>query len=136
MGIDQLEQRDLFGASETTPCLRCGYPCRLPPTSNPDARLLRGAISSQGVCPSCHITAFLQDPEFPFREAIERHGVANTLRLPHFQRQMNELVAAGHADIPGAAIDWERVITNWELPHPKRKTRRKSALMPPSDGRE
>lgn len=121
--MDQLEQRDFFGAGDTVPCLRCGYPCRLPPSSNPNARLLRGATSPQGVCPSCHITAFLQDPDLPFREDIERHGVANTLRLPHVQQQMNAVIAASNADIPGTAIDWERVITNWDLPHPKRKSR-------------
>jgi hypothetical protein len=123
--INALEQRDFFGNGDTVPCARCGYPCRLPPASSPNARILRGATSVLGVCPSCHVTAFLQDPELPFRESIEKHGVAETLRLPHVQRGVNEIARAGQADIPGEAVDWERVIANWDLPHPQAPKRGK-----------
>ena len=113
-------QRHEQEAYTTTPCLRCGHPCRVAAQSNPDARLLRAATTPTGVCASCHITAFLQDPGLPLGELLRERPVAETLRWPAFQQQMVRLVQAANADLPASHIDWERVIANWELPHPKR----------------
>lgn len=118
--IDQLEAQDFF-ALQVVPCARCGAACYIPGASNSDARLLRAATDALGVCPACHITAFLQDKQFPFREFIEARGVDVVLRDPRVQQQIAEVVAAANADVPASQIDWERVITNWDLPHPKRK---------------
>jgi hypothetical protein len=71
-----------------------------------------------GVCPSCHITAFLQDPHFPFAGLLRARPIAETLRWPALQQQMARIVAAADADIPASQIDWERVIAQWDLPRP------------------
>jgi hypothetical protein len=54
---------------------------------------------------------------YPFREFIERDNFAQ-LRDPRIQDEFTKLAIAGNADVPTAQIDWERVIQNWDLPHP------------------
>jgi hypothetical protein len=113
--IDQLQLGDFLDS--TVSCLRCAMPCVVAETSNPEARILRAATTPHGVCPACHVTAFLQDPMYPFREFIERDNFAQ-LRDPRIQDEFTKLAIAGNADVPTAQIDWERVIQNWDLPHP------------------
>lgn len=109
-----------FGESQAvTHCLRCGDPCRVKPGArNEDARILRAAKEPKGVCASCAVTAFLQSPEFPFRGMIEDNGPARVLSLPHVQQQMGAILRAAHSDAGAEEISWERVIGNWDLPHP------------------
>jgi hypothetical protein len=99
-------------------CLRCGAACDDGGSGNGEARVLRRApLGGPGVCPSCHITAFLQDPELPFGALIAARGPALLLD-PRVAERVAAIATAGRADIPAAAIDWRRVVEHWALPHP------------------
>jgi hypothetical protein len=98
-------------------CLRCGAACDDGGPGNGEARILRRAAGPRGVCPSCHITAFLQDPALPLAGLIAARGPALLLD-PRVAEQVAAIAAAGRADIPAGAIDWRRVVEHWALPHP------------------
>jgi hypothetical protein len=99
-------------------CLRCGAACDDGGPGNGAARVLRRApVGGAGVCPSCHITALLQDPALPLVGLIAARGPAILLD-PRVAEQIAAIAAAGRADVPAAAIDWRRVVEHWALPHP------------------
>lgn len=116
-----------------TSCARCGVPCALAPpeTDREGVAILRGLSRRgvPGVCTACNATAFLQDPDYPSSFILGEmppEKRAACLRLPHFQDQFCAVVNAQHAGVglDPRLVDWERVIQNWDLPHPK-KSRRK-----------
>jgi hypothetical protein len=104
----------------TATCKRCGFGPLQAADGNPDARLLRHA--REGLCASCAITQVIKAT--PMVLGIERNGV-EILRDPRVQAQFARLLDVGRADASPDEIDWERVITNWELPDPTRRGRRR-----------
>jgi hypothetical protein len=129
-------QQMAFGdAARTVPCIRCGAPCALAPpeTDREGVVILRGLSRPgvPGVCTACNATAFLQDPDMPSSFILgemtpEKRAMA--LRLPHLQAQFCAVVRAQHAGVGlnPETIDWERVIQNWDLQHPKPAKRRRA----------
>jgi hypothetical protein len=111
---------------EALPCARCGWPCVLSPkeTDRPEVAILRGQSKPEaGVCPSCNVTAFLQDPNLPFGQILAGYDVAKREQLllsPDMTRMITDLIAAhpgGMGNSP-SLIRWERVHAFWDLPHP------------------
>ncbi|MCE2968028.1 MAG: hypothetical protein ACK55O_14355 [Phycisphaerales bacterium] len=118
--------------SETTPnpnagrivnCDRCAVRCRIAATSNDQARLLKHA-KDRGFCPNCAITAwlrrFIESPHMKAALACNPSGEKppECFRLPHLQEQIGRVLAAGQADLPAEALDWDEIIANWDLPFP------------------
>jgi hypothetical protein len=109
-------------------CLRCGRPCRFG-TPDPNARALRHS-AMPGLCPNCAVTRFLLDIE-PIRETIEgtpaRGGIVpalpgngpQILLLPHVRAMWRPLLA--YTQTRPEEIDWETVVSQWDLPWPKMK---------------
>lgn len=116
--IDQLEAMDFFSGNDVAPCQRCGVPCRVASSTNPDARLLKHAPTPEGFCPNCAVTEFLLGFEFMIGSDVRR------LLSPHIQQQFAEIMRAGNADAMPDEIDWNAIVANWELPFPKAKRKR------------
>lgn len=128
------EQVDMFRPAGTVSCARCGVPCRVPQSSNPETAILRGGKAGKpGVCASCNFTAFLMDPALPFFEIMfdmewrpsqpipALTDKARAILLSPQMRQMaTDLIRVqpGGADLPASLIDFQRVADNWQLPHP------------------
>ena len=109
--------------TETT-CIRCGCPAQGRGDGNPDARMLRRAQT--GVCVECGIVEFLQKltNTFPGATAIPvtiktcgsataDFSLPESLRLPHIQEQMANVIRAGKSDANPDEVNWERVIEVW-----------------------
>lgn len=124
-GIEALEQRDFFGMGRIVSCSRCGQPCRVAESSNPNARLLKHATRpvQDGLCANCAMTAFIRSVE-TIMYGITKNGLA-PLRDPRIQKEFEGLLQAGEADATPYELDWDRVIANWDLPLPERPRRRK-----------
>ncbi len=122
-----MTQIDLFAApAPELACSRCGVPCRLGPPGldGPEILILpvKSTAAGGGVCPSCHATAVLKMPNFPpadlLRQMLKEQRIA-ALRMPHIQAAFAMAIRAQPKgdQLPAAAIDWEKVIANWHLPH-------------------
>lgn len=110
-------------------CMRCGIPCRVKGSSNPDARLLQHASTPRGFCPDCGATAFLRQAPV-LSEVLSRVG-PQALLMPAAREQFARLMRTGNADANPGELDWERIVANWDLPLPEDKprwSRKKEAL--------
>lgn len=99
----------------TTRCQRCGKECQAG-IGNPEARLLKR--SDKGLCADCALTAFLKT-ETPFEYAVQNNGI-EILRDKNVRLQIAQLLLTGKSDATIGEINMEQVITNWDLPIPKR----------------
>ena len=98
-------------------CVRCGKPCLPGENENPEARPFRRA--KQGLCGNCAVTQFFLCSELePLRNGILRNGI-DVLRVPAIQEQFREILMVGKSELLSDEIDWDTVISNWELPFPK-----------------
>lgn len=135
-------------------CSRCGVPLRVGGGPDPKARLLRLSATPEGYCLECAVTEwmFLTPPIcflFGKGDAVDPREAEycrkqgwdkeldgpdspkrgpQVLLLPHVRESVRRLFVAGHAQASEAAINWNKVIENWELPfadHDKAAKRRK-----------
>ena len=102
-------------------CDRCGVPCKVADTSNPEARLLQHSTVPSGYCPDCGTTAFLKTS--PMGRLISDPAM---LLAPHVQAKFALMMQSGNADASPDEINWQRVVENWDLPLPQQRKRRKS----------
>lgn len=109
------------------PCSRCGTLCKIPaaPPSE-DARIARYATKDTtkgGTCLACTFTGWLKSG--PLAELI----TVEKLRDPRVQRHMAEMYddASGKNDGSSGEINWDALITNWDLPSPKAKRKRRAS---------
>ena len=98
-------------------CVRCKRPCEPGDSQNPEARPFKRA--EKGLCPNCAVTQFLlcRDLE-PLRIGLLRNGI-EVLRKPAIQRQFSNILKVGRSDLQADEINWDTVISQWELPWPK-----------------
>lgn len=97
-------------------CIRCGRQCRPGQSQNPQARPFKRA--QQGLCADCVVTEFLlSDDVEALREGILRNGI-EVLRNPNIQKVFSGMLLVGKSDLQSDEINWDRVITNWDLPFP------------------
>jgi hypothetical protein len=94
-------------------CDRCGVPCAVEASDNPDARLLKRANVPRGVCASCAATNFIKSTP-ALLWGIEKNG-PEALLIPMIQQQFAAMLAAGNSDSDGSEINWQRVVDNWGL---------------------
>ena len=107
--------------SATANCMRCHVRCRTG-QGDPRARLLRIAEGPIGYCLNCAVTEWFLSVE-PLCDIIKRDGIEG-LKLPHVQQQFAAVMRAGFAQATPDQIDWLEVVANWDLPFPKKKSRK------------
>lgn len=112
-----------------TNCLRCHVRCRLGPSPNPEALLLRYAKTA-GYCPNCALTDWLKRHVTREAEPWGPHGnwmapmLPDGLALPHIRELIVRCVLVGKADMKPHEIDWDEVVANWHLPFPEKVKRK------------
>lgn len=103
-------------------CSRCAKPCVIADTRKSDARFAVEA-NGEGLCAECIVTALLKQvvgEGDPHGDGWFAAFKPEHLRLAHVQQQMQAVVNAAGSRLPAAALDWDEVIANWDLPVPKR----------------
>jgi len=99
------------------PCVRCGKPCQPGENKNPAARPFRKA--KKGLCGDCAVTRFLLCDELePLRIGLLRNGI-EVLKNPAIQKQFASILKVGESELPFNEINWDTVISQWDLPWPK-----------------
>ena len=96
----------------STACERCGRAAQ-GGSGNPDARMLRRAKS--GVCVDCGVVLFLQCLSNMHVPGSVDAALPHALRLPHVREQFVRVMAAGGADANPDEINWDRVISLWDI---------------------
>lgn len=145
------EPQPPLGGGQIGQCQRCAVRCRVRGTQTADARLLRYALTPEGLCVNCAMTEWLQTTDGIKEQLANRKcrrcgglqtslgyfdrqcrcaqpdipGVGEILRLPHIQALFRQLMAVGRADAQPDEIDWDEVIANWDLPWPPKARRRR-----------
>ena len=112
----QQEQFAFAGAGGTCACGRCGAPCRVNPTPNSTAKMLKRADRPKGLCLNCAVHNVLRNL-YPANLILARSGPQG-LALPHVQRQFFTIARMAGTDARLEEIDWQAIIANWELPFP------------------
>jgi len=110
------EQKPLFDTKDTQQsieCKRCGLPCRLSGQPGEKAKMLRFA-QGPGLCVNCAVHDWLRNT-YPVNLIFTTLS-PDALRLEHIQQQFAGIMRAGFADASPDEIDWEAIITNWDLP--------------------
>ena len=97
-------------------CERCGRECQ-GGVGNPAARLLRKA--QKGLCANCAVTAFLTDTE-PIAGILKRGNILMLLN-PMVQEQFGNILISGNSDASLRDVNWDVVVSQWDLPMPKRR---------------
>ena len=94
------------------PCPRCGREVIASKSGNQQARPVRK--SDKGMCLECTVTSIMLG--LPSAGMFPKEAML----LPHIQDQFAAVLRAGDADPEAHAIDWQRVVDNWELPFPRK----------------
>lgn len=113
---------EAIAAPAVIQCDRCHVRLQIGPKGNADARPLRRSQVPEGVCINCATTLFLKTTE-PAGMLLEQGG-PEMLRMEHIREQFGRILQAGNADAKLDEIDWDVVISNWDLPIKKPKKRR------------
>ena len=95
-------------------CQRCGERCRVDPSRDPKARMLRH--SDKGLCVNCAVHDWLRNT-YPPNIILAQSG-PKVLLFSHIQEQFAEIMRTGFADAKPDEIDWQKIVDNWELPFP------------------
>jgi len=98
--------------AEIIHCERCEARCKVAGPGNPDARMLRW--SSKGLCINCAVHDWLRNT-YPINLIFTTLS-PDALRLEHIQQQFTGIMRVALADAKPDEIDWEAIITNWDLP--------------------
>lgn len=101
-----------------TNCRRCGAPCVGEGSGNKAARVFKR--SREGVCVHCGVIQVLQMLDNMHGNRLLPPGSSwpRVLRLPHVQRQFENVLRAAHADAMPDEINWERVADLWDAAPP------------------
>lgn len=106
-------------------CDRCAKALVVAATRNTEAKMAVEA-NDRGVCAECIVTGMLKgltgtDDRMPdkHRAAYFPQFTAESMRLPHIQKQVQSVVRASGSNLPVDCIDFDEIIANWNLPLPK-----------------
>ena len=112
-------------AGKVVNCERCHKRCRIASTITTDAKMAVEAKSS-GVCGECIVTGLLKgltgtDNNKPdmHRAAWFPQFTADSIRLPHIQEAVRNVVRSSGSSLPADSIDFGEIAANWELPLPR-----------------
>ena len=122
MSVQQSTFEGLFAGA--VPCARCGVPCRPAVSEHPDARLMQHTTGPSGYCECCALTAFLLAMPFTPLGIARAGSVAALFADARVQAQLGAVFLAGQADARIEAINWQRVVDQWELPFPATRRRK------------
>ena len=108
-----MDQGDLLDSFDIGKCGRCSELLRVAKDRNPEARMLRHAKTTEGLCVNCAL-----------REWFEVAGEVGAIRdldpqhllIPMIQQQMGRVFRAANADADPAEINWAKVVRDWNLP--------------------
>lgn len=100
-------------SKEIIHCERCEAPCKVAGPGNPDAKMLRRS-KSKGLCVNCAVHDWLRNT-YPVNLIFTTLS-PDALRLEHIQQQFTGIMRVAGADAQPDEIDWEAIITNWDLP--------------------
>ena len=137
VGTDHLDKGDLLRtvlrfpvrnvhAGESRSCSRCGIACVVATDHNAAARLLPFA-DGPGVCATCAWRCWVQHLFELIGPYLPQGAERGCWRLPHVQENVGSLLRAGGADVDQHAVDFERLVVEWDLPLPKAKRSRKAS---------
>lgn len=116
-----MNQADLFEthsrAGEHASCARCGDLCVIAAGANLAGRPLKFASGENGgECGSCAITLYLKSDEMDVSELLPPgYSAKEALSAPHIQSLFTSVLKVGRSDLAATAINWEKVIANWDL---------------------
>lgn len=129
-------------------CDRCGRNCQAG-KADPKARLLRISETDEGLCLDCAVTEWLrvtepicymlgvhpqagkwqQREQASWDHSRKRHGEERTspeaLLLPQVQECVAGIMRTGKAQADPANVNWKWIVSNWEIPFPPKRKRRK-----------
>ena len=97
-----------------TNCLRCDVKCKVDPKPDSKARMLKRGSQAKGLCVNCAVHDWLRNT-YPVNLIFTTLS-PESLRLEHIQQQFTGIMQAGGADAKPDEINWEAIITNWDLP--------------------
>lgn len=110
-------------------CQRCGAKCSVNPKPGSQAKLLKHSKEAKGLCVNCAVHDWLRNT-YPVNQILAgMRNPAEVLRFEHIQQQFTGIMRVGFADANPDEIDWEAIITNWDLPF---KNKVKGAAMNPA----
>ena len=118
--ITEQQYIDFDGAGGTT-CLRCGRPCKIAATAHSHARMLKRSTTAKALCINCAVHNHLRHL-YPANLILARSGPQGLL-LPHIQQQFFKICQLAGTDAEFEEIDWQDIVTNWELPFPAKLKR-------------
>lgn len=101
-------------SKEIIHCERCEAPCRIAGPANPDAKMLWRSKEPKGFCVNCAVHDWLRNT-YPVNLIFTTLS-PDALRLEHIQQQFTGIMQVALADAQPDEIDWEAIITNWDLP--------------------
>jgi hypothetical protein len=107
-------------ARRIVPCDRCGISLQYRERpSNPDARIMRHAQQPKGFCATCGFRSWLASDYGGHLEEIIRRdcaGGAGALKMPHIQECIKTAIRVGQCEAPFEEIDFDRLVSEWDLP--------------------
>jgi hypothetical protein len=106
----------LFQAKGICNCQRCGAKCKVEPLPGSKAKMLKRSEQPKGLCINCAVHDVLRNL-YPANLLLARSGPKG-LELPHVQRQFEAILKCTGTDAEPGEINWQMVITNWDLPFP------------------
>jgi len=95
-------------------CERCGAKCKVNPKPGSNAKMLKRGSQAKGFCINCAVHDWLRNT-YPANLLLATLS-PDVFRLEHIQQQFIGIMRAGNADANPDEINWEAVITNWDLP--------------------
>lgn len=101
-------------SKEIINCERCEARYRVDTPRSSKAKMLRRSKEPKGLCVNCAVHDWLRNT-YPVNLIFTTLS-PDALRLEHIQQQFTEIMRAGFADAKPDEIDWEAIITNWDLP--------------------
>ena len=100
--------------ANTINCERCKARCKVDVPRSSNAKMLRRSKEPKGLCVNCAVHDWLRNT-YPVNMIFTTLS-PDALRLEHIQQQFTEIMRLGFADAEPDEIDWEAIITNWDLP--------------------
>jgi hypothetical protein len=96
-------------------CKRCGKLCKVEPLPESNAKMLRRS-QNIGLCVNCAVHDWLRNT-YPINIILAESGPKG-LELPHIQQQFASIMKIAGADAQFDEIDWNAIISNWNLSFP------------------
>jgi len=107
-------------------CQRCGAKCQVQSLPESNAKMLKRS-QSKGLCVNCAVHDWLRNT-YPVNMLLAQSGPKG-LRFSHVQQQFANIMKVGGSDAEFGEINWDAIITNWDLPFPtKVKSRAENPL--------